>query len=151
MVRSIGGFFAAVIVTYLLGVLFVSQANLANVAAMGMTIDWSHRIDAILHDLVNMVSLYLPLIAVGLLIAFAVTGGLLKFVPNLRLIGFVLAGFVGLIALHMIMKAALGMSGIAPTRTLIGLLAQGVAGAVGGFIYVLVAPAMPSSESQQVE
>jgi hypothetical protein len=41
-----------------------------------------------------------------------------------------------------IMKLALGLSGIAPTRTIVGLLAQGLAGGAGGYLFCrLSAPA----------
>ena len=49
--------------------------------------------------------------------------------------GYMLAGFVGLIAIHLIMKAVVGMTGVAATRTLAGLLAQGIAGALGGYLF----------------
>jgi hypothetical protein len=59
-------------------------------------------------------------------------------VPHLRMIGYVLAGAVGLFALHLIMKMVLGISGIAPTRTVIGLIAQALAGGVGGYLFHLL-------------
>ena len=41
-----------------------------------------------------------------------------------------------------IMKLVLGLSGIAPTRTIVGLLAQGLAGGAGGYLFChLSAPA----------
>jgi len=63
---------------------------------------------------------------------------IIKYVPHLRMIGYVLAGAVGLFALHLIMKMVLGISGIAPTRTVIGLIAQALAGGVGGYLFHLL-------------
>ena len=37
--------------------------------------------------------------------------------------------------MHVIMKMVLGLTGVAPTRTMMGLLAQGVAGAFGGYLF----------------
>ena len=37
--------------------------------------------------------------------------------------------------MHVIMKMVLGLTGIAPTRTMLGLLAQGVAGAFGVYLF----------------
>jgi len=51
---------------------------------------------------------------------------------------FVLAGFVAILALHLTMNAVLGLTGVAPTRTLTGLLSQAAAGAVGGYVYYYV-------------
>ena len=44
-------------------------------------------------------------------------------------------GCVALIAIHVILKMVLGLSGVATTRTFAGLLAQGLAGAIGGYCY----------------
>jgi len=45
-------------------------------------------------------------------------------------------------AMPVIMKLVLGLSGIAPTRTIVGLLAQGLAGGAGGYLFCrLSAPA----------
>ena len=45
-------------------------------------------------------------------------------------------------AMPVIMKLVLGLSGIAPTRTIVGLLAQRLAGDAGGYLFCrLSAPA----------
>ena len=49
--------------------------------------------------------------------------------------GYVSAGFITMIAIHVILKAVLGLSGIAPTRDVIGLIAQGLSGAMGGLVF----------------
>jgi len=135
MIRTIGAFLAAVIGTYLLGVVFISQANLANIAEMGLTVGFSVRIDTLLHDLTHMTAIYLPLVTVSSIIAFPVATGIIRLTPGLRLIGYISAGFVALIAMHLIMKMVLGLTGVAPTRTMMGLLAQGIAGAFGGYLF----------------
>ncbi|MBL4682098.1 MAG: hypothetical protein JKY88_15415 [Pseudomonadales bacterium] len=135
MIRTIGAFLAAVIGTYLLGVVFISQANLANIAEMGLTVGFSVRIDTLLHDLTHMTEIYLPLVTVSSIIAFPVATGIIRLTPGLRLIGYISAGFVALIAMHLIMKMVLGLTGVAPTRTMMGLLAQGIAGAFGGYLF----------------
>ncbi|MEX0941552.1 MAG: hypothetical protein WD002_03315 [Pseudomonadales bacterium] len=129
------GYAAAVAVTYLLGTLFISQGNLSAVTAMGFEISLSDRLGAIIHDASHMYDIYLPLVAIALLIAFSVAALVIKFLPDLRLFGYCLAGFVGLIALHVILKAVLGLTGIAPTREVSGLLWQGIAGLAGGLMF----------------
>jgi len=135
MTRTIGAFLVAVIGTYILGVLFIGQGNLANVAEMGLTVEFSDRLDTLLHDLTHMTAIYLPLVTVSSIIAFSVAAAIIRLTPNLRLIGYVAAGFVALIALHLIMKMVLGLTGVAPTRTIMGLIAQGAAGAFGGYLF----------------
>jgi len=82
-----------------------------------------------------MLGTYLPLISIALLIAFLFTSlGLLRFIKRPMAL-FVLAGFVAIIALHTIMGAVFGVDAVAPVRSLVGLVAQGMAGAVGGYVY----------------
>ncbi|MFP6807876.1 MAG: hypothetical protein VB957_11955 [Pseudomonadales bacterium] len=138
IIRTIVSFFVAVIAAYILGAIFISQGNIASIIELGFEITTAHRLDAALHDVTHMTDIYLPVIAVSFLIAMPVATLIIKYVPNLRMIGYVLAGAVGLVAIHMIMKMLLGFSGIAATRTVVGLLAQAVAGGVGGYMFHLL-------------
>lgn len=144
ILRTLTGYILAILLTYLIGAIFVSQGNLAQVAALGVPVNFTVRLDAALHDIANMLDLYLPLIGIALLIALAVARAVIGFLPHLRLVGYMLAGFVGLIALHVILEAVLGLSGIAPTRFIGGLLLQGVAGAIGGLVFHLTTQKMGS-------
>ena len=135
MGRIAGSYLAAVISTYIVGVIFLSQGNIANVVAMGFQVTITERLDAVVHDLTHMTGIYLPVIAVSMLISLPVAAMIIRYAPHLRSIGYILAGITALIAIHMIIKMVFGISGIAPTRTLIGLLAQGVAGGVGGYLF----------------
>jgi hypothetical protein len=135
MGRIAGSYLAAVISTYILGVIFISQGNIANVVAMGFQITTAQRLDAVVHDLTHMTGLYLPVIAVAMLISLPIAALIIKFAPHLRTIGYILAGVTALIAIHVIIKMVFGLSAIPPTRTLIGLLAQGLAGGVGGYLF----------------
>ena len=138
VVRIIVSFFVAVIAAYILGAIFISQGNIASIIAMDFDITVAQRLDAAFHDVTHMTDIYLPVIAVSFLIAMPVATLIIKFVPNLRLIGYVLAGAAGLVAIHVIMKMVLGFSGIAPTRAIVGLLAQAIAGGVGGYLFHLL-------------
>ena len=134
MLRVLCGYGVAVLATYVACVLLISQANLSNIIAMGGVVDTSIRLDAVWHDLSHMY-LYLLMVAVSFAIALPVATWVIRWLPDLRLIGYVLAGFVGLIVIHIMLKASFGGSIIAPTRTLMGLLVQGFAGAVGGYLF----------------
>ena len=135
MTRTLGSYIAAVIVAYCFGALFISQGNIAAVTGLGFDVTMSQRLGAIVHDVSGMTDIYLPLVAVSLLLGLPVAFVVVRKNPHLRMIGYVSAGFVALLAMHVIMKAVLGLSGIAPTRTLWGLLAQGVAGGIGGYLF----------------
>jgi hypothetical protein len=135
MTRTLGSYIAAVIVAYCFGALFISQGNIAAVTGLGFDVTMSQRLGAIVHDVSGMTDIYLSLVAVSLLLGLPVAFAVVRKNPHLRMIGYVSAGFVALLAMHVIMKAVLGLSGIAPTRTLWGLLAQGVAGGIGGYLF----------------
>jgi len=135
IIRTVGSFLVAVIAAYILGAIFISQGNIASIVAMDFDITLAQRFEAAIHDVTHMTDIYLPIIAVSFLIAMPVATLIIKYVPNLRTIGYVLAGAAGLVAIHLIMKMVLGFSGIAPTRTIVGLLAQAIAGGVGGYLF----------------
>lgn len=135
MIKTIGAFLLAVIGTYVLGVLFIGQGNLANIAELGLNVAFGDRIDTFLHDLTHMTAIYLPLVTISSVIAFPVAAGIFRRAPNFRLVGYVAAGFVALVAMHVIMKMVVGLTGVAATRTLLGLFAQGIAGAAGGYLF----------------
>lgn len=139
MVRKFCAYLFGVVSTYLLAVIFVSQLNISRVTEMGYSVGFLERVQTLLQDWVGMLSVYLPLIAVALLIAWLFTGLLLtRWLPR-TLFLYVLAGFVALMALHPIMQAVFTITAVAPTRTLAGLLTQGLAGAFGGYCFYRVA------------
>jgi hypothetical protein len=120
---------------YVLGSIFATQFILAKVTALGPEVDLAMRLQATWHDLLGLLGSYLPLVAVAMLLGLAVAAGLGRLMPGQRLWLYVAAGAVAVVAIHLLIKAVLGLSGIAATRTLAGLLAQGLAGAVGGYLF----------------
>ena len=138
LIRNICSFLAAVIAAYVLGAIFVSQGNIAAIVAMDFDVSVAQRFGAVLHDVTNMTGIYLPVIAVSYLISMPVATFIVKYAPQLRMLLYVLAGATGLVAIHLILKLVLGISGIAPTRTLVGLIAQAIAGGVGGYLFHVI-------------
>jgi hypothetical protein len=130
----------AVVTAYVAAVLAYTQLNLANVVEMGLPVDMMDRVGAAGHDLIGMAGLYLPIIAVALLLAFGFTAIVLRWVPQLRTLGYMLAGFVAIFVVDYALGALLtgGTHPLAVTRTTIGLLSQCIAGAVGGYVFVLL-------------
>ena len=136
-------FVVAVIVAYVLAVLMYTQLNLANVVEMGLEVTLADRAAAAVHDLAGMLPLYVPIIAVAFLIAFGITRLVLMWVPQLRTLGYVLAGFAAIYTVDFALGALLtsGTHPLAVTRTTVGLLSQCVAGAIGGYVFVRLLPA----------
>ncbi|MEM7002656.1 MAG: hypothetical protein AAF529_17845 [Pseudomonadota bacterium] len=142
MARRAGAFVAAVVAAYLVGTIGYSQMNLAWQVEMGMPVDAAVRWQTAVHDVSSMLDLYLGLIAVTLLLAFLVTALVLRWVPQLRTLGYVVGGFAGIFVLDFLLGALLtgGTHPLAVTRTTMGLISQCLAGAIGGSVYVRIAP-----------
>ncbi len=140
--KAVVAYLSAVLAAYVLAVIAYTQLNLANVVEMGLPVDMAVRLEATWHDLLGMTSLYLPIIAVAFLIAFSVTAVILRWVPQLRTLGYLLAGFVGIFTVDYALGAFLtgGTHPLAVTRTTIGLLSQCIAGALGGYVFVQMLP-----------
>lgn len=145
MVRVLRAFFPAVLIAYLLASVIFTQSILATVQSFGLDVTIAERIAATWHDIIGMSSSYLLLMLVAFVLGLPVAAALTRVLPNQRALLFTLAGFVAVVALHVIMKAALGVSGVAVTRTLAGLVGQGLAGAIGGYCYHLLSRPAPTS------
>ncbi len=140
MFRNIGGYLVAVATAYVLASVASTQSVLANLTEMGAPIDLSTRFGAIGHDLLGLTSIYLPIIAFAFLIAWPVTALVVRWLPRLRTVGYMFAGFVAIVAAHLILKQLVEITGIAAARTTFGLIVQGLAGAAGGLIFVRLVP-----------
>ncbi len=139
-VRIVVGFVGAVAATYVLSVLAYTQLNLANLVEMGLEVSMATRTGAALHDLSGMLPLYFTIITVALALGFGIAALILRWVPQLRTLGYVSAGFVAIFVVDFLLGAVLtgGTHPLPVTRTTIGLLSQCVAGAVGGYVFTLL-------------
>ena len=135
MVRALKAFFPAVLLAYLLASVLATQSNLGNLQMLGMDVGLADRAGATFHDIIGMASSFLLLILVAIVLGLPVAAGLTRLAPSQRAFFYALAGFTAIVALHLIMKAVLGISGIAATRTTAGLIGQGAAGAIGGLCF----------------
>ena len=131
-------FLLAGLAAYVIAVLFYTQINLSNLTDLGIDISFSDRLGAASHDLLGMTGMYFPIMLVALLVAFSLAAIVIRFLPNLRILGFVVAGTVGVLALVLFFSSFLGTNPIAVTRSSLGLLSQCGAGGMGGLVYALV-------------
>ena len=140
-------FLLAGLVAYVVAVLFYTQINLSNLTDLGIDISFSDRLGAAWHDLLSMTGMYFPIMLVALLVAFSLAAIVIRFLPNLRILGFVVAGTVGVLALVLFFSSFLGTNPIAVTRSSLGLLSQCGAGGVGGLVYALVSQRLLNYQS----
>ena len=148
MLKRILAFVAASLGGYTAAVLAYSQLNLSNLTDLGVAIGLGDRFATFAHDLVSMTSMYLPIMAAALLVAFLFATLVLRWVPHLRTIGYVLAGAVGMLALILFFKVLMGTNPIAVTRTVVGIVSQCLAGAVAGIIYVRLSSVVSSDKGE---
>ena len=140
-------FLLAGLVAYVIAVLFYTQINLSNLTDLGIDISFSDRLASASHDLLSMTGMYLPIMLVALLVAFSLAAIVIRFLPNLRILGFVVAGIVGVLALVLFFSFFLGTNPIAVTRSSLGLLSQCGAGGIGGLVYALVSQRLLNYQS----
>lgn len=138
--RVSGAFVAAAVLTHVAASALVTQHTLARVVEMGLPVPLDVRLSSTLHDIVGMMSSYLPLIAVGLLIAFGIAALITRMAPGLRTALFTLAGAAALITANLALQLAFEIVPVASARTVGGLLAQGGAGALGGLLFAVLIP-----------
>lgn len=137
MIRSFGAFLLALVTAYVVGAAAATQAVMSALGRMGVDVSLAVRLDATLHDQVSMFATYAPLLAAALTVGLLVAVLISRFLPGWRRVGYVLAGFVAVIAMHLIMRQVLDLTPVAAARTSAGLLLQGFAGALGGYVFWL--------------
>lgn len=143
MGRTLMGYAGAVAATYVVGVVAASQHVISHFESMsGDLVGFSGRISWVLKDILGMLLPPIYPFAIGLmvLIAFAVCGFVVRRLGSLRTFGFVLAGALGMVGMHLVLNAVTEINPIAASRSLVGLMGQAVAGAIGGLAYVLLHP-----------
>jgi hypothetical protein len=122
------------------GSIVQTQFNLAAISAIGAPVPFAVRLQTTLQDLAGFAPTYAAVVAVGLLVAFLVTGRLVRRWPQRRTSLYTLAGAAAIITAILLMNAALPITGIGATRSLAGLIALGAAGALGGRLFAALAP-----------
>ena len=135
VIRQIVGFVVAVAVTAVGSSFFSSHFVLRGLESLGVDVELADRFAMYAHDVAGMSLMAGAVAGTGLLIAFPVAALIVRFLPQLRTLGYVLAGVAAMVVALMAMQSVLGMMPMAGARTWGGLAAQGVAGALGGYVF----------------
>ncbi len=146
LVKAFFAYLLAVVATTVLGSLAATQFVLAELRTMQVAVPFSVRIETTVHDIVGMGPTFAPIVAGALLVAFLVAALLTRFVPLPDRRWYLVGGFVGLIAALLLIKVVLGGTPIAGARGTLGLVSQGMAGLIGGWVF---AKLCPEKEQQQ--
>lgn len=136
VIRVILAFLAAVVVTEVTAAVVQTQFVLAALTDLGVEISLGDRVATTLHDIAGLVEIYMPVIAVGFLVAFVVAALVVRYLlPGWAAIGYPLAGLTAVVAAIVIMTFMLDIAPIAGARSVPGLIGQALAGALGGWIF----------------
>ncbi len=142
VLRWLFAFAIAVLTAAILGSMIQTQFNLTRITSLGETIRPSTRIEVTLFDLISFAPTYAVIMAVALLIGLLVAGWPAARWPQWRTGWYVLAGFVAVATALLVMNAMLPITVIGAARTVTGIFALSLAGAIGGWSYqrILVQP-----------
>lgn len=124
----------AVIVTYVLASVSHTYFVLNGLEQVGVDVDLSTWISTSISDIFGLYS-YAGIIAAGLLIGFSVMGVIRKFYKLLPFWVYPLAGLLAMICIQLAMFPIFEVTLIAGARTTLGLVAQCLAGVVGGWVF----------------
>lgn len=135
-VRILLSFVLSVAVTVAVGAVVQTQFNLAALQGLGVDIPWSLRLDATVHDLVNFTPVFAILVFAAFFCAFPVAALLSTVFSPIRSFTYTLAGAAALYIAFFIINTLLPMPTlIAATRTLEGVVAMSLPGAIGGYLH----------------
>lgn len=140
-IRSIAAYVAAAIVTYTAASLFYTQQILAKQAAIGAVYTPAQQAATYLANILGL-GVYGAVLAVALLIGLIVAAILKRVIKPLAAIAYPLAGAAAVVAAIYFIEttaAAGGAGAIGGARDALGLALQGLAGAIGGLVFALMA------------
>lgn len=138
MARWLLAYFAALATVYVVATVLASQHVLGALAAMGMPVDLSVRLEVTGHDLVGMLAAFASLLGVALLAALPVILLICRGRPGWRRVGFVTGFGSAVIVMHLSASWVLDVTPVAAAREVGGLLQQGLAGALAGYVFYRV-------------
>lgn len=137
--KAVPPWLVATLVAALAGSLVQTQFNLAEIVMLGVPVPLALRVETTLQDLWGFAPLLAALTAAAYLVAFPVAGLLARRRPDRRHSVYVLAGAAALLAMVLLMNAALPVTAIAATRSMAGIVAFMAVGALGGWVFAVLA------------
>lgn len=139
ILRLILAFLAAVVVTEVAAAAASTQFVLGELGALGIDVPLGERLVTTGRDIVGMAPAYLPIIALSLVIAFPVAAAVVRWLlPGRERIGYPLAGFVAMLTALAVMIQLMDIVPIAGARSIAGMFFQGLAGALGGWVFLRI-------------
>lgn len=133
LIQRTSAFVVALLVSSAIASLLSTQFVLAALRGIDIAVPLGDNLRMTIADL-GVLKTLLPLGGTALLIAFLIAGLCTRLGGN-RVAWFVVAGFSAMITLLLIIQAVLGVMPLAGARSTAGLVFQGLAGGVGGYLF----------------
>lgn len=147
VVKTTIAFVVAVLISGILGSIFQTQLNMAELKDFGPPISFDMRLDTTLADLRGFAPLYIGIIFAAFLISFTCAEFIARVSPGHRLLWLTLGAVIGLaLAFQLIDFFAPMPTFIAATRGTGGTLVMLLAAAIGALAYTLMTPHLNSGE-----
>jgi len=140
LVRILIGYLAAAAVAVTLASAFHTQMVIAALGQAGASVPFDRRLAMTGGDLVGLIPQFGLVIAIGLAAGFLIAAGLRRILKPLAPVAYPLAGAAAIgVALTVMSMAFDGITPIAGARTTTGFALQCLAGAIGGFVFSMIA------------
>ncbi len=136
-IRKPVGLIAAALTASIIGSVFSTQSVIASLQSIDVEVPLATRLSMTVGDFAILPMLG-GLTAICFVVGFTVAALCRRFLGGDRTAWYVIAGASALISTLLIMKAVLLITPIAGTRTLLGLLSFGLAGAIGGWVFAKI-------------
>ncbi len=130
-------FAIAVLATSILGSIFSTQFVFAGLQVLGVDIPMADRLSMTMADF-GILPLMGILFAICLLVGFLIAGLCAAKIGGSRRAWFVAAGASAVVCELLIMSAQMDLMILAGARTTMGLMAQGLAGGTGGWVFAIL-------------
>ena len=127
-------FAMAVLATSVIASVFLTQFVIAELQSIDVDIPLPTRLTMTVTDL-QILQIFAPFCAACFAVAFPVAASCARKLPGERRTWFVAAGLLSIVCGLMLLEAVFGFMLLAGARTSFGLASQGVAGAVGGWLF----------------
>lgn len=146
--RYLGGLIFAALTTSIIGSIFSTQFVIASLQDIDVNIPLATRLSMTIDDLAILQSLGL-LTAACFVVAFIIAALCQRFIGGNRTLWHIIAGATALMTALLIMKAVLLITPIAGTRSTLGFMSFGLAGAIGGWVFALITSANADNKREE--
>lgn len=152
IIKRIGGWFAAVVTTVVLGVTLQTQNVLARLENIGADVGFADRVSMTVYDVFRLGSLYMIFVGMALAVAFLMGGLVHRFAKFGRPIIYIVAGSTAIVVMLFAMKIRFfDVHLIAGARDALGISLQMLAGAIGGLVFARISKIKEKTPTETAE